>query len=299
MSEYWLVFAFLTPVLGAILAIVNKWLIDKYFKDPVSSLVFMLLGNLIYLIPATFFLKLKMNLFEFFITFLLGIVFGLMYYFQMKVIKVKEASENAILMRFKPVIVMILAFLLLDEALRLRDYFGVIFLTLGGTVVAIKDFKLNKLKFSEYLKPLLLFAIISSFVSIARKVVTVEYDFWSVFYLLNLGSVLGALLLLLSKKHRNNFIKDLKNAPRKVFVTKLLAQIVFVISFVFNMLALKYGPVSVVSATYSIQPLMVLVYAFLISKIYPQVISEDISKKSMFVKILAVIFAIFGSVLVS
>ena len=89
LEKYWLLFAFLTPVLGAFLTITNKWLIDKYFKDPVSSLVFMLVTNLSYLIPATFLIKFKLNASEFIIVLLLGIVFGLMYYFQMKVLMSK------------------------------------------------------------------------------------------------------------------------------------------------------------------------------------------------------------------
>ncbi len=86
-------------------SIVNKWLIDKYFRDPVSSLAFMLIANILFVLPMTFLIDIWIPWLNLFLITGLGLIYGLMFYFQLKVVKERDASEVAIITRIKPLII--------------------------------------------------------------------------------------------------------------------------------------------------------------------------------------------------
>ena len=294
----WIFLAFLTPVLLGLNSIVNKWIIDKYFRDPISSLSFMLIANVLFVLPSTFFIDIRLPWLNWFLITGLGLIYGLMFYFQLKVVKERDASEVAIITRLKPIVVMILASLLLSEKLSINNIFGVILLSIGGFVIASKDIDVKKVKISKHLSNLLIFISISSLVSIGRKFILFENDFWAVFYWMNFGGMLGGLLLLINKNNRKRFIDLIKNSPRKVYGVKIITQTTYTIGFLANTKALVHGPVSIVAGIYSIQPFFVLLYSYFISKFFPNVIREDISKTSMIKKMVAISLIILGSWLI-
>jgi drug/metabolite transporter (DMT)-like permease len=298
MSDYWIIFAFLTPVLLGLNSIVNKWIIDKYFRDPISSLAFMLVANILFVLPATFLIDIWLPWLNWFLITGLGLIYGLMFYFQLKVLKERDASEVAIITRLKPIVVMVLASLLLSEQLSNNNIIGVVLLSMGGFVVASKDIDLKKVKISKQLLNLLIFVLISSLVSIGRKYILFENDFWAVFYWMNFGGMLGGLLLLTDKNNRQRFMSMVKNSPKKVYGVKIITQITYTVGFLANTKALVYGPVSIVAGIYSVQPFFVLIYSYFISKFFPNVISEDISKTSMIKKLIAVLLIVLGSWLI-
>ncbi|OGV93025.1 hypothetical protein A3B57_01580 [Microgenomates group bacterium RIFCSPLOWO2_01_FULL_47_10] len=59
--------------------------------------------------------------------------------------------------------------------------------------------------------------------------------------------------------------------------------------------ALAYGSVSIVGGIYSIQPLMVILIASLLTLYFPGIIKEDVSSSSLGRKIAAVALVIGGS----
>ncbi|OGV93026.1 hypothetical protein A3B57_01585 [Microgenomates group bacterium RIFCSPLOWO2_01_FULL_47_10] len=204
-DNFWIIPAFATPLLFAVSSIVNKWLIDKHFPGAVSSLIFMLLSNLLF-VP----LGLFGNLFWFKAwhwSLILGVIYGGMFYFQLKVLKEKEASEVAILSRSKPIVLAILAHFLLRENLPVGAYVGIGLLTLGGMLISGKQWRfINKQTVKNY-GYLFTFILLSSLVSIGQKYIITPQNTWQVTYWMNMGTILTGLLLLGLPLRRQQFLK--------------------------------------------------------------------------------------------
>jgi|SRR3989344_5572770 len=292
-DNFWIIPAFATPLLFAVSSIVNKWLIDKHFPGAVSSLIFMLLSNLLF-VP----LGLFGNLFWFKAwhwSLILGVIYGGMFYFQLKVLKEKEASEVAILSRSKPIVLAILAHFLLRENLPVGAYVGIGLLTLGGMLISGKQWRfINKQTVKNY-GYLFTFILLSSLVSIGQKYIITPQNTWQVTYWMNMGTILTGLLLLGLPLRRQQFLKYLKLIPGKVYVTKISSQIAYLAGTLAHSFALAYGSVSIVGGIYSIQPLMVILIASLLTLYFPGIIKEDVSSSSLGRKIAAVALVIGGS----
>jgi drug/metabolite transporter (DMT)-like permease len=61
--------------------------------------------------------------------------------------------------------------------------------------------------------------------------------------------------------------------------------------------AISKEPISLVAAVPSTQPLFVFIYTLILSLFMPKILSEKISKKAIFIKVLSIIFLFVGTLL--
>lgn len=297
-SSLWLIYAFLAPLLLSLGIIVNKWMVTKYIPDTISMLAFMLLSNILFVVPASFFGGIQLPLYWLVFTLGLGVLYGLMFFFNLTVLKQREASHVAILLRLKPLMLIPLAAIFLHEILPFSAYLGIVLLALGGAIAAAKEVDLKRLRFSKALGFIFIQILISSFVSLGRKHALTFIQLWPVFYWFTVGNLLAGVLLIIPKSQRINLYQAIKNSPTKVYVVRVVSLLTYLLGLFANTLAVKHGPVTVVSGIYSIQPLVILIYASLISLVWPQVVKEDLRTRTLFQKLISIFFVITGSLLI-
>ena len=103
-----------------------------------------------------------------------------------------------------------------------------------------------------------------------------------------------SLSLFLQKKFRLDFAYETKSASvGLLFLVLILATVAHVGAF-FNQWALSLGPVALVFAFEGFQVLFVFVIASLLSIFLPNIIKEELDRRNLILKILALILMIAG-----
>jgi hypothetical protein len=129
-----------------------------------------------------------------------------------------------------------------------------------------------------------------------RYLLTNGYPFSSAFvwnaFLLGVYSIL---VLLFNKKLRCDFYKEKGNLlVPKVLLVVLIVNIISRIGTLFNTWAISLGPISLVNAMEGFQVIFVFLVAVILSIFMPKIIKEEIDRKNIIVKIIALVFMLVG-----
>jgi drug/metabolite transporter (DMT)-like permease len=196
-----------------------------------------------------------------------------------------------------PVFGYILGYLFLGETLTVNQYIGSAIIFIGFFFISF-DFSGEKRR----LKKKLLFYMLSASLIIAIagiifKYVTVENNFWvsSFWEYFGLGTT-GFLIYLFIPKYRNEFKYMNKTGGWKIFIVNIGSELMTISGNLLTNFALLLAPVAMVYIVQSFQPALVLLVTILGTKFLPHIIKEDMSKKVLIPKIVAISLMILGSI---
>ena len=281
----WVLFTLLAVNLWCISNIIDKHVISKRLKNPATPMIICGVGSLVYSTVLFLFFKAAFSL----PLVGLGLLYTLALLLYYKALKIEEASQVIALYSMTPIFVAILAFILLGESFGIWKYIGIILIVIGAIIISIG--KGSGLK-TKILPLMLLITILYASYNIALKHFTGDFGFLSVFAGTQFGLFLGALILLARQRKVEKF-------SRRTAGLVLLSQVAGVLGLMSFIYAVSIGPVSLVSALENTQPLFLLVYVTLITMFHSHIIKEDISRRPLFVKALAIIIMALGAYLVS
>jgi hypothetical protein len=94
-------------------------------------------------------------------------------------------------------------------------------------------------------------------------------------------------------------ISTVKKHGKKVVALMSLAETLNLVAVLFLTIAASIGFVSLVSALSSIQPLFVLLFIVILSIFTPKILKEEIGKKTLLLKFIAIVLMITGAILVT
>lgn len=295
----WVYFILTAQLLWALTSLIDKIVISKgHIRNPLVFIVFNGLMNIlaIFVLPLVDFEPLSMS--DFLIAMISGVFFvaGIVFYY--KAVKHDEISRIIILFQFLPVFVLLLSFLFLGQMLGKNELIGFLFLVSAGVIVSYKKanraFRLSKAFY---------FMAVGAFL-IAIGYVTQEYvfsitNFWNAFFWLRV-SMFSALCVLLIPSIRRDFINTMEKMPNKIRALVGFKMFTDFSAFLFLGFALLNGPVALISALgNSIEPLFIFTITLVTSLYLPNIIKEDIDKKSIMTKLLALALIIIGVVFVN
>lgn len=294
----YLLYALIAFAFWAVSTVFDKILRDKYVKDStVLATFFGILCFLPFLIMMPFIgitiPKLSILLASILAGFLMMI--SIIPYF--KSLSLEEVSRVAPLWHFSPLFVLISAFIFLGEKLSVNHYIGFFILLFGGLLIStrkIKDiFKISKI-FWLMLSASFLWAISE----VLTKFIYKSLDYWNGIFWVLFGFMIGALVLILIRKNRENF----KNTISTLNCTSLSFLIGSSLSGffgrIFYFLAIMLGSVSLVSVISGFESVFVLIYAILLSKYLPKLFKEEIDKKTILHKIIAIFLMFIGLIFI-
>lgn len=141
----------------------------------------------------------------------------------------------------------------------------------------------------------LLFAVSFGMTKIAFE----SQNFFSAFVWMRWGSFLFPATFLLWKKQRRAIVESAKLFREKAGALYLLAQAFGGAGFIFINYAVSLASVSLVNALQGIQYAFLLIMAFAGSIVYPKLLHESMSKKSLAVKSVAVVVIGIGLYMIS
>jgi uncharacterized membrane protein len=292
MVPEWFYFAILSLILISIVNIVDKILVSNYSISPLAFVMILGATSFMPFVTLPFFKLTALSLYVIIPTILVGFIriyYTLPYF---TALTIEEVTRVVPVLQLTPIFVLGLSSIVLNESLKAHSYMAFILLVLGGTLFSINPRKGLRLSVAFYLM------IVSSFlfaVSIALKFLYSFNDFYTVFIWVQVGSFLAFFQLFTLKRFRNYLTQTYKTNNKRTGAVIVVEQTVAYISLACSNYAIFLGPVALISALGSLQPLFVLLFATILSLQFPRVLDENMSRVDFLLKGLG-ITAIFVGV---
>lgn len=195
-----------------------------------------------------------------------------------------------------PIFGYILGYIFLGETLTGQQMGGSIVIFIG-LIIILTDFSGEKKKFKW--KPALHMAAACLMVAISGiifKYVAVGENFWvaSFWEYVGLGSI-GILIYFFVPKYRKEFMLMNTQGGAKIFGLNTASEVLTIVGNLLTNYAILLAPVTMVYLVGSFQPAIVLLLTISATKFFPGIATEDMSRKVLIPKIIAIFVIIFGS----
>ena len=299
----WVVFACSGPVLWAISVHLDKYLVERFFKE--SNVAVMLLftafiGTL--LLPFIW-------LHEPSVTALgarsiaLIIVSGLLYMGAMllylQALQAEDASVVAPYFQASPLFGFALAYLVLGETLSARQLVGGAMIVLGALIVSVR-FKYGARMFKARLAALMLSCgFTSALGGLIFKIYAIDVEFWTTTFWMYVGEALFGCVLLAVPAYRRQLAATLRVNTAALLSINGSNELINLGGGLGNRYALMFAPLSLVQAIGSTTTLFVFGFGVVLSLFWPRVIREDLSRGELVRKGLAALLVAAGVGLVT
>lgn len=286
----WVIFTIIAVVLWSSVNVLDKFVLSRLVKRPVVPLLVLALWSLLVGVGVLLFKPVHLAVDVIAWSLFSGVLYaaGVLFYFYAA--KRDEISRVVPLLYLSPLFVAFFANFFLGELLSFWQYVGVFLLVLGAVIIAFKGFRLNLASLLAMLS-----ALIIAFYEIIMKFVLGFTDFWSVFALIRVGTFIGVLPLFFL------FYKDLFAAVKRRVPFFLISCSVFgnILGLFFITLAFAGGLATLVASLSAVQPFIVFMLTLVLSFFLPGFLREDITRRSIVLKLLAIVLIFFGVILIT
>jgi transporter family protein len=301
----WFLIALLPPILWSITNHIDKYLLSKYLKGgAIGSVTIFSSAIALLLIPILAIIHPEV-LQQFNNSYLLIALNGMLYlvatlpYFY--ALEKDDASLTVPLFQMIPIFSFILGYLFLDETLTFLQIIGGVIILISSIFISlnISDFKKMKMKWDIF-GLMVLSSLLYSLNFLLFKYFAIETDFWITSFWEYIGfAAFGIFLLIFIKSYRKSFFNVVKTNKLKVFGVNGANEIINIIAKVSFNYASILTPVTLVWIINGLQPLFVFIFGILLTIFSPKISKEDISKKTLIQRIIAIIIITIGTYLVN
>ena len=299
----WIIFAFSGPILWALSTHLDKYLVEKYFKNS-DTAVLMVFTALIGIVMLPFILyfqpeTLSLPILSIIIMTVSGALYMSAMLFYLKAIQSAEASVVAPLFQTSILFTFILGYLILGETLSWINGFGSILIALGALVLTLDtSFRFGKIK-SNTIVSMLLCTLILAFSSVIFKYFAIEEKFWETTFWMYVGEALFGIGILLVPKYFKQFKTLLHTNTKALLAVNGANELINLGGGLGARFASLLVPVVIVSAISSTTTLFVFIFGIILTVFFPKFANEDMSKKNLIQKGIAAIIVTIGVILTS
>jgi len=287
---FWVLITISAHLLNAVVLIIDKHLVSNTVLRPVAytfysgifQVGFLLLIPIVgFTFPETRFL-------------IIGILNGALFILALLVfyraLKLGETSRVVpVVGAIVPIFTVFLSYLILGEFLAIKQFFAFTFFVVGGFLLSSKIDNGKIFMLKGFLLAVIagfLFALYYTLI----KYLYLHISFFDGFILFQIGGFLGATLLLLSKQNREKIFstpQTIKKRMAYLFVSnKILATLAAVM--IFYAISIEESSVAIINSLQASQYVFLLVFAFILSKKMPDLYNEQVGKKVILKKLLAI-----------
>ena len=299
----WFFIALLAPFLWAIVNVADNFLVANYSEKEkehssgglvlFSGLIGIIIMAIIWIFTKGIFDISSFDKLLLSLTGILTIAWILLYLFTLEI---EETSSIVPWFLTIPIFGFILGYFFLGETLNTNQMIGSFVVLLGLSFIVI-DFSGEKKKIKK--KPIFYMLFVCLLVAISGvifKYVTVEGNFWVSSFWEYFGlSTTGLLIYLFSPKYRAQFMHMNRKGGVKIFILNTVTELFTISGNLVTNFALLLAPVTMVYLVGSLQPAIVLFLTILCTKFFPHIVKENLSKKVLIPKMLAILLMIIGS----
>lgn len=305
----WLIIALVAYFLLAIVNLIDKFLVEKILGSARAYTFIASIMGLLVFIVSPWFLQwpgweaLIFNL-------ILGGIFSLALLSLYAALRRGEASQVLVLVGGStPIFSVPLAFFFLGDSFSAKQIIAILLLFLGLLIIALLPSKkknfwdklFSKLSLKNHNPKLgILIAISAGFFYalffVGSKIAYQSQEFISSFLWIRLGAAFFSILILFSRRARQEIIQIIK--PKKENNKKqgllIFNQSLGAIGFILQNYAVYLGPVAIINALQGVQYVWIIILGAIISIFAPKILKEDLSKNIITKKILAILIISYG-----
>jgi drug/metabolite transporter (DMT)-like permease len=292
----WVELSLIATFLWASINVIDKVLLTKFIKHPVVSLIILSMTGLVVGIvfilfrPTAFTAELAIG----------GLIGGLFYfganYSYFQAVKQDEVSRVIPIINTAPLFLVFLGAIFLGEQLTLFQYLGVVLLVGGAVLISIhKSFGIRPNIAFWFAVGCAIFFALNQLET--KYLLEVGIDFWAVFSSIRIGTGIVALPFIV--KHWNDLKAQYHEKGVQSYALVTGTELLNLVAVLLFTIAVSEGPVTLVNALSSVQPLFVLILTIALSVFLPHILSEEIGKKTLGLKTIAIAAIVIGSILVS
>lgn len=253
-----LFFAIISPFLWGAMNVIDKYIIHKKVKHPMSytpvvGIVTMLVG----VVLGLFLEWQQVTILSILFPALAGFFLAFAAFFYILLLEDQDVSHIVGLIYVYPLLVALLSFIFLDEQLTVISYVGVFFILAG---ILLLTFRLKKIKRHNAFFAIIIVIIFTALNEFFAKLSTTALSAWQSVVINEITLGIALICGLFNEKIRKHFFSELKNLPWEAFSA----------AFAFGGITTLYAamaslPVTVVSSIGAIQPLAVLIFERIIA----------------------------------
>lgn len=297
MIELWAIVAILSAFACAAGVIAQKFAV-KGDLGSMTYLMFIGLMNIIY--AGVLFLFVDIFTFPVFLLFvavLAGALDAVQYLFYVHAIKHEEITRVSPLTSLTPLFVAIFAAVLIHETFSPFIYLIIVLMFIGSFLLSFR-FEAGLPKKIPVLESILFSCIISSIAIILAK-----YAFMNGLELIPyilcgfVGFFLASIPLWFVKKARYNFKMNCKTWKNVKFI--LIAEFFGMTILILTLYATTMGPVSLITSIKFSYIFIVFIFTIIASKFAPKLIKEEFEGSTFWLKLIATIILIAGTIILS
>ncbi len=299
----WLLFAFSGPVFWAASTHIDKYLVERYFKEG-SVAVLMVFTSIIGVIALPIIWIFVPNVLSVPIQSMLVVAAsGAFYmgalYFYLQALQTEEATVVAPFFQAAAIFGFILGFLFLGERPSPIQLLGGLMIIAGSAILSIR-YGGQKRRIKGRLV-LLMFtsAFVLALSSLIFKFFAVEDAFWSTTFWSFVGEAVFGIFLMIPLANRRQFASMMRTNTVAVLSVNGANEVINLAGGLGTRYALLFAPLGIVQAISGTSLFFVLLFGVLLSLFFPKLGREEIGGKSLIRKAIAIAFVVLGVWLVN
>jgi uncharacterized membrane protein len=299
----WLVFALCGPILWAISVHLDKYLVERYFKDAdvIVLLIFTALMGVV-LMPIIAWFEpgvFHRDIMSIVLMSLSGIFYMTGITFYLKALQGHEASMVAPFFQSSPLFGYVLAYLVLGETLTPAQLAGGALIIIGVLSVSIGPGR-KRGRFRWQLAALMLCAgFVLSLSTLIFKAFAVKDEFWATTFWMFAGEALFGFGALCIGRYRRQFVDLCRSNGTALLAINASNELINLGGGLANRYALIFAPLAIVQAIGSTTTLFVFVFGVLLTLLFPKISRENLSAREFAQKGIAAVLVAIGVALVS
>lgn len=227
-----------------------------------------------------------------------GVISGVASVITLNVIRRGEVSRIIPVVNTSPIFVALLAIPLLHEMMTAQDWAGILLAVAGAVLVsAQRDAGGGKAKLQKSFLALALCSILMAVSATTMKYALGTLSFWNVY---SADSICLAMVFIVFSARPTTF-RQIGALPQRnqVMGLAILNQALVVVAIILSVVAIQKGPVALASTVLSSRPAFVFLYALVVSRFFPQVLNERLTRGIALLKFSAIAMIIVGVALIT
>lgn len=300
---YWLIYALSGPVLWALSTHIDKYLVERYFKQG-SVAVLMVFTAIIgaFAMPAIWLFRPDVTALDqqsMAVIAVSGILYMSAIYFYLQALQTEEASTIAPFFQAAGIFGLILGFFVLGETISFFQIVGALLVIAGSVLLSLKFGQAgNRIK-TRLIILMLACALAIALSSLIFKFFAVRDDFWTTTFWNFFGQALFGITLMLMATNRRQFKEVIRANTRAVLSINGANELINLGGNLGVRYALLFAPLGIVQAISSTTSFFVLFIGVILSLFFPSLGREEIGIASLTQKFIAITFVVAGVLLIN
>ena len=297
----WLFFAFSGPILWATSTHIDKYLVEKYFKNSDTAVLMVFTACIgLLMLPFIWFFDpsvISLPLLSILVMIVSGILYMGAMLFYLQAIQSAEASVIAPLFQTSILFTFILGYLVLGETISWINALGVLIIIIGVLTLSLgKGFHFHAVRLKTILL-MLLCTFILALSSVVFKFFAVQEQFWGTTFWTYVGEALFGIAILLIPHYWKQFRLLLKHNTKALLGVNAANELINLGGGLGARFASLFAPVVLISVISSTTTLFTFLIGILLTIFLPKIAREDISRKNLIRKGAAAIIVVIGVIL--